>query len=253
MATKSRLVSCDVDRLAREYRRTGDVELRNRIVEEYNWFAERCARRFSGRGEPLGDLTQVARLGLVKAADRYDPERPTTFESYARPTIDGEIRRHFRDRTWALSVSRTSKDLRSLVLGTRERLEQRIGRPPTVDEIATAANLDPDAVTRTVQANAAYRTTSIDRGTGDHGNIADRIAANGGSETVERLAMITLVRDLDDRSRKIVYWYYFEDRTQKDIGSALGIGQVQVSRLLKAALRQLRASAELDVALADSA
>ncbi|MDW3215780.1 MAG: sigma-70 family RNA polymerase sigma factor [Ilumatobacteraceae bacterium] len=250
MPTKSLSASCNVDRIARRYRRTGDVELRNRIVEEYNWFAEQCARRFSGRGEPLSDLTQVARLGLVKAADRYEPDRPTTFESYARPTIDGEIRRHFRDRTWALSVSRTSKDLRSLVLGTSERLEQRLGRPPTDEEIAQRANLDRDAVTTTLHANAAYRTTSIDREDGEHGNIADRLVATNLQlpEPVERLDVVRLVQNLDTRSKKVLYWYYFEDRTQKDIGSELGIGQVQVSRLLKSALRRLRSAVRVDAA-----
>ena len=252
MRRTSPSVSSSVDQLAREYRRTGDIELRNRIVEDYDCFAERCARRFTGRGEPLGDLTQVARLGLVKAADRYAPDRPTTFESYARPTIDGEIRRHFRDRTWAMSVSRTSKDLRSLVLGTSERLEQRLGRRPTVDEIARRVDLDREAVARTIHANGAYRTSSIDGTPGDHNANVNQFVATTASEPVERLDLARLVRGLDERAKTILYLYYFKDWTQHDIGSDLGIGQVQVSRLLKAALHELRASAGLDGASEDS-
>ncbi len=237
--------SFDVDRYARIYQRTRDTSARNRIVEEYCWFADRFARQFARRGEPLTDLTQVARLALVKAAERYDPDRNSKFESYARPTIVGELRRHFRDQTWSLKVPRRCKDLRPLVFGARDRLEQELGRPATVDEIADHAELDPADVAATMDANAAYRTKPIDGpGNDDFAGGASRFAVSVDRSPDDRLEVIDLVEHLDERTRKILFWHYFEDRTQREIGDELGVGQVQVSRLLKAALHHLRALAD---------
>ena len=239
--TDPAVASFDVDRYARRYQRTKDISARNRIVDEYCWFADRFARQFARRGEPLNDLTQVARLALVKAAERYDPDRSSKFESYARPTIIGELRRHFRDQTWSLKVPRSCKELRPLVLGAREQLEQRLGRPATVSEIADFTELDQAEVAATLDANAAYRTRPIDYPTADEfaGGPSRRVAADDPISD-DRLDVIDLVQHLDERARKILYWHYFEDRTQREIGEELGIGQVQVSRLLKSAIRQLR-------------
>lgn len=241
--TKPAATSFDVDRYARRYQRTKDISARNRIVDEYCWFADRFARRFARRGEPLNDLTQVARLALVKAAERYDPDRSSKFESYARPTIVGELRRHFRDQTWSLKVPRSCKDLRPLVLGAREQLEQEFGRPATVSEIADFTELDRAEVAATLDANAAYRTRSIDFPTADDfaGGTAGRAVCDSDDPiSDDRLDVIDLVQHLDERARKILYWHFFEDRTQREIGEELGIGQVQVSRLLKSAIRQLQ-------------
>ncbi|MDW3213670.1 MAG: sigma-70 family RNA polymerase sigma factor [Ilumatobacteraceae bacterium] len=240
-----RASSFDVDRLARRYRRTGAVAARNLIVEEYCWLADRCARQFAHRGEPLPDLIQVARLGLVKAAERFDPDRGSKFESFARPTITGELRRHFRDRAWSVSVPRRCKDLRPLVRSAREHLEQELGRPATVDEIADLVDRDRDEIAATITANAAYRTRPLDRPNDDDtgGGWRQRLASDD-TWPGDRLEVLAMVKRLDDRSRMIVYWHFFEDRTQRDIGTELGIGQVQVSRLLKAALSQLRSTLE---------
>ena len=242
----------DVDRFARRYQRTRDIAARNRIVDEYCWFADRFARQFAHRGEPLTDLTQVARLALVKAAERYDPDRSTKFESYARPTIVGELRRHFRDRTWSLKVPRSCKDLRPLVFGAREQLEQQWGRPATVEEIAEFTELDLADVTATLDANGAYRTRPFDHPTTDDlaGGVGRRPTSDDGLPE-DRIDTMALVQQLDERARKILYWHYFEDRTQREIGAELGIGQVQVSRLLKSALRQLRLLAQQDQAAAN--
>ncbi|MEJ7799370.1 MAG: sigma-70 family RNA polymerase sigma factor [Ilumatobacter sp.] len=244
MATKPLLASLDIDELAREYRLSRDIDVRNRIVDKYSWFADRCARRFARRGEPFIDLKQVAHLGLVNAAERYDPDRGSTFQSFADPTIMGELRRHFRDHTWALRVSRASKDLRPLVLGASEQLEQRFGRPATFDEIAAYTTLERSVVIATFEANSAYRTWSMDRpAINGSGSTLNLIAVSDDQEPEDRLDVMALVQQLDERTRRVVYGHFFEDRTQRDIGSELGIGQVQVSRLLKSALRQLRSSA----------
>jgi RNA polymerase sigma-B factor len=237
--------SFDVDRYARRYQRTKDIAARNRIVDEYCWFADRFARQFARRGEPLNDLTQVARLALVKAAERYDPDRSSKFESYARPTIIGELRRHFRDQTWSLKVPRSCKDLRPLVLGAREQLEQEYGRPATVSEVADFTELDRGDVAATLDANAAYRTRPIDfPGDGEFAGGAARRAIAQDQISDDRLEVVDLLQHLDERARKILYWHYFEDRTQREIGAELGIGQVQVSRLLKSAIRQLQLIAQ---------
>lgn len=247
-------VDFDVDRYARRYQRTKDIAARNRIVDEYCWFADRFARQFAHRGEPLTDLTQVARLALVKAAERYDPDRSSKFESYARPTIVGELRRHFRDTTWSLKVPRSCKDLRPLVFGAREQLEQQSGRPATVEEIAKFTQLDLADVVATLDANGAYRTRPFDQPTTDDfaGGVGRRPASDDGFAE-DRIDAIALVQQLDERDRKILYWHYFEGMTQREIGAELGIGQVQVSRLLKAALRQLRILAEQGAAVQDTA
>ena len=240
----------DVDGYARRYQRTRDIDARNRIVDEYCWFADRFARQFAHRGEPLTDLTQVARLALVKAAERYDPDRSSKFESYARPTIVGELRRHFRDKTWSLKVPRSCKDLRPLVFGAREQLEQQWGRPATVEEIAEFTELDLADVTATLDANGAYRTRPFESpATDDFAGGVGRRPIVDDELPEDRIDAMALVQQLDERARKILYWHYFEDRTQREIGAELGIGQVQVSRLLKSALRQLRLLAQQDHAV----
>lgn len=243
--------SFDVELYARHYQRTRDISARNRIVDEYCWFADRFARQFARRGEPLTDLTQVARLALVKAAERYDPDRSSRFESYARPTIVGELRRHFRDQAWSLKVPRSCKDLRPLVFSARDQLEQRHGRPATVDEIAAFTELDPADVAATLDATAAYRTRPFDHPSTDGiGGGPGRRAASEDHDAEDRLDVMALLQHLDERARKILYWHYFEDRTQREIGAELGIGQVQVSRLLKSAICQLRLAAQHDHAAA---
>ena len=149
-----------------ELRRTGDAKLRDQLVEKHLWLARHCARRFSGRGESADDLTQVANLALVKAVDRFDPTFHVRFTTFAVPTIVGELRRHFRDRTWSMRVSRRLKDLHLELKAASEQLAHDLGRSPTVDELADALDCQPEEVLEALEAGAAYRATSLTAGFG---------------------------------------------------------------------------------------
>lgn len=232
--------------LFRTYRATGDRRVRDRLVLDHDWIARRCAQRFVGRGEPFADLIQVARIGVVKAVERFDPTRGHHFVSFAHPTVLGELRRHFRDTTWSVSVPRRFKDLTSQLTATRETLTQELGRPPRVEEVATAMDIDVDMVLETMEANQSYRTSSLDGSptetSGTPSSLHHRMGADDpGLDTADlRLSTIEALEGLDPRSRSIVVWRFYEGCTQSEIGARLGIGQVQVSRLLRSALGHLR-------------
>lgn len=230
----------DLDRLFREYRATRDVSIRNRLVVAHAGLADRCARRFAHRGEPLADLQQIARIGLVKAVERFEPERDLSFATFAVPTMIGEIKRYFRDRTWAVSVPRSTKDVRSLVSSSVETLEQELERPPSPSEVSAYCGVSMSSVEAALHANSAYRTSSLD--TLDR---PERPApgAEGGDQLLEIATREALAR-LDDRKRTIMYLRFYEDRTQREIGDRVGVGQVQVSRLIRSAMRELRAQLE---------
>ena len=227
-------------------RASDDKRIRDELILDHQWIAERCAARFARRGEPFDDLLQVALLALVKAVDRFDPGRGFTFPSYAMPTVMGELRRHFRDHTWSMSVPRRSKDLLTPMNAAIEVLNQRNGRAPTVAEVAQELNVDTEAVLETLEARAAYHPRSIHQP--DHhaeqAREADRTLGEEDDDLVDtptRVSVLSATRRLDARSRRIVLWRFYEGCTQREIGERLGIGQVQVSRLLRAALGQIRA------------
>jgi RNA polymerase sigma-B factor len=144
-----------------ELRRTGDRKLRNALVESHRDLAVRAARRFANRGEPLDDLVQVAMVGLLKSVERFDPGRGLAFSSFAMPTITGEIKRHFRDKTWSIRVPRRTQETRLALGPVSERLQQDLGRPPTVNELAEAMNVTTDDVIEALEAGTAYRPASI--------------------------------------------------------------------------------------------
>jgi RNA polymerase sigma-B factor len=207
--------------------------IRDRLIIEHRWMAEHAAARFRNRGEPDADLRQVAMLGLLKATDRFDPSRGVPFHGYAVPTIVGELKRHFRDRTWAVGVPRRAKDLLPHLNNADDTLRQRHGRAPTVAELAGELGVDQDAVILALEARGANAVAALD---------ADPAADLDVDIRVEVLAAL---RRLDERSREAVFLRFFTDCTQTEIGKRLGLGQVQVSRLLRAALRQLRDDGEL--------
>ncbi|HSL58174.1 MAG TPA: sigma-70 family RNA polymerase sigma factor [Acidimicrobiales bacterium] len=225
-----------------EFARTRDQELRTQLVEDYWWIVGYAARRYGGRGEPVDDLMQIAALGLVKALDRYDPASGTSFASFAIPTAIGEVRRHFRDATWRVRVPRRLKDLVVQIGGTIDALTQDLGRPPTHDEIADRIGVGADDVRDALAAGAANRTVhpgppgSADAGVGELAALA------GDDEETSDARM--LVHDglavLPERSRRIVYLRFFLGLSQSEIAERTGISQPHVSRLLNAALVQLR-------------
>ena len=233
----------------REYRRSGSRELRNELIQHHEGFAEYLARRLAHRGEPIDDLRQVALVGLLKAVERFDPERGFSFTTFAAPTIIGELKRHFRDRTWSVRVPRRLQELSLRIEQCRTELGQELGRAPTPAEIADRAEVTEEEVLEGMEAASLYRIGSLDapvRG-GDEATLeADRVGGEDdelvGAE--DRLLVRELIARLPVRERRIVYLRYFEGLTQTEIADRVGISQMHVSRLLTRSLEAL--GAEVD-------
>jgi RNA polymerase sigma-B factor len=229
-----------------ELRRTGDRRLRNELVEANRDLALRVARRFANRGEPLDDLVQVAMVGLLKSVERFDPARGLAFSSFAMPTIAGEIKRHFRDRTWSIRVPRRTQETRLAIGPVSEALQQELGRPPKVAELAEAMSVTPDDVIEALEAGTAYRPTSISAPFADADGASRPIEAMLGSDPTARLeediALGQLIDELPERERTIIKLRFFEDLTQSEIAARLNISQMHVSRLLRRTLVELRSS-----------
>ncbi|MGW1543521.1 SigB/SigF/SigG family RNA polymerase sigma factor [Streptomyces sp. NPDC002309] len=219
--------------------------LRDELATAWLPMAHRIAGRFRDRGESLEDLRQVAALGLVKAIDRYDPSRGA-FESYAVPTITGEVKRHFRDRMWALRVPRRVQELRNKVRVARRELTQNPGAPePTVAEVAAHTGLTEDEVATGVEALESFSTLSLDAelSSADEGySLADTLGAPDGSYdvVVDRESAKQSLRNLPERERAILYMRFFEDMTQSRIADHLGISQMHVSRLISRSCARVR-------------
>lgn len=225
------------------FRRLPDPSARDELAEEFLPLAEYFARRFSGRGEPIEDLTQTASLGLLNAIDRFDPDRGVPFATYAAATIVGELKRHFRDRGWALRVPRNVQETAILVNRTMSSLWQDLGRAPTVSEIASAADIGEDDVLQALDALQAYTTDSLDAPTSDASSTAaESIGHEDQSFEIseEWLSLAPALRDLPERERMILYLRFFEGKTQTEIAEELGISQMHVSRLVSQSLEKLR-------------
>jgi RNA polymerase sigma-B factor len=220
--------------------------LRGEIVEAWLPMADRLAGRFRSRGESFEDLRQVAALGLVKAVDRYDPERGNAFESYAVPTVTGEIKRHFRDHMWTLHVPRRVQDLRNRVRFAGQDLSQTIsGRRPTVTELAEHAQLSEEDVRTGLEALESFSTLSLDAelpGSEDGYSLSDALgAADPALDTVvDRESVRLRLAALPERERAILYMRFFGDMTQSRIAEQLGISQMHVSRLINRCCHRLR-------------
>jgi len=228
-----------------EYRRTGDRVARNRLIDEYRWIATHCARRFARRGEPLADLVQVASIGVLKAVERFDPEYGTKFATFAIPTVLGELRRHFRDATWAVRVTRSVKDRYVELNDAIDRMTNRLQRQPTPQELAGYMGITVDEVLVAIEAGANYRSVPLSPPS-EHDDDDDDKSEDGvtlGSEDAalasadDRLAIRRALDQLPERERLIVYLRFFEGRTQGEIAEQVGISQVHVSRLLRSSLR----------------
>src|SRR5918998_5502351 len=229
---------------------TKDPVLRNELITAHIGLAEYLARRFTNRGEPLDDLVQVASLGLLKAVDRFDPERGLEFSTYATPTIVGELKRHFRDKGWAVRVPRRVQELH-LRLGTVvSTLSQELGRSPTIPEIAQAAKVSEEEVVEAIEAGHAYRFTSLDAPSGgeDESALSNQLGVDDQAliDSEHRVALSPLIAQFPPRERMILHLRFFEGMTQSEIASRLGISQMHVSRLLARSLAQLRTQAEDD-------
>ncbi|EKX67638.1 RNA polymerase sigma factor SigF [Streptomyces ipomoeae] len=228
--------------------------LRDEIVEAWLPMAERLAGRFRSRGESYEDLRQVAALGLVKAVDRYDPERGNAFESYAVPTVTGEIKRHFRDHMWTLHVPRRVQDLRNRVRFAVQDLSQTIsGRRPTNAEIAEHANMSEEDVQVGLEALESFTALSLDAelpGSEDGYSLADALGAPDPAldTVVDREAVKPRLAALPEREREILYMRFFGDMTQSRIAEQMGISQMHVSRLISRCCDRLRDQVMRDAA-----
>ncbi|NUQ96881.1 MAG: SigB/SigF/SigG family RNA polymerase sigma factor [Streptomyces sp.] len=222
--------------------------VRDELVTAWLPMAHRIAGRFRDRGESIEDLRQVAALGLVKAIDRYAPERGA-FESYAVPTITGEVKRHFRDRMWALRVPRRIQELRNKVRVARRELTQTPGSPePSAADIAAHTGLTEDEVNSGLEALDSFSTLSLDAelsGDEDGYSLADTLGAADSAYDVviDREAAKEGLRRLPERDRAILYMRYFEDMTQSRIADRFGISQMHVSRLISRSCARVRAEA----------
>jgi RNA polymerase sigma-B factor len=233
----------------KQWRASGDTALRDQLVVEHHWIAARAARRFAERGEPYDDLYQVASLGLFKAVERFDPEVGSNFLAFAMPTVVGEIRRHFRDHTWSVRVPRRAKDLKGALTAAVNDLSQDLGRAPNVDEIAERLQVDAETVLETMEASAAYRTSSLDLPAGEQPSALQTALASNDVDLrsmVDRAAIGQLLAELPARERRILYLRFFEQMSQAEIAAQVGTSQVHVGRLLHASLAKLRAHLDPD-------
>jgi RNA polymerase sigma-B factor len=228
-----------------DYATTRDSALRDQLIEAHIGLAEYLARRFANRGEPLDDLVQVASLGLVKAVERFDPARGLEFTTFATPTIVGELKRHFRDKGWAVRVPRRVQELHLRITRVIDDLSNELGRSPNVDEIAMRAGTTEDEVIEAIDAGSAYRSTSLDAGRSDDdespgllGQLGDVDPELARSEL--RTTLGPLIAALPEREQVMLYLRFYEGLTQSEIAKRLGISQMHVSRLLARSLQQLR-------------
>lgn len=232
-----------------EFARTGDVTVRDELVAAHLGLAEYLARRFANRGEPLDDLVQVASLGLLKAVGRFDPERGVEFSTYATHTIVGELKRHFRDRGWAIRAPRRMQELYLRLGKVVATLGQELGRSPTIAELAAEVEVSEEEVLEALEAGQAYRFASLDApapGDSEGESLATRLGEDDpallGAE--HRATLSPLLNTLPEREQLILHLRFFEGLTQSEIATRLGISQMHVSRLLARSVAQLRAAAE---------
>lgn len=219
--------------------------LRQRLVEMHLPLVSHLARRFRDRGEPWDDLVQVGTIGLIKSVDRFQVDRGVEFSTYATPTILGEIKRHFRDRGWAIRVPRRLQELRLSLAQATSELSQELGRSPTINELAAKLDLEPAQIIEGMESASAYTAISLDapEGRDPEGEpVTHRLGAEDESlEIVEyRESLRPLLASLPPRERTIVVLRFFGELTQSQIADRLGISQMHVSRLLARTLAQLR-------------
>jgi RNA polymerase sigma-B factor len=226
-------------------------QIRDELVQMHLPLVEHLARRFRNRGEPLDDLTQVATIGLIKSVDRFDTERGVEFSTYATPTVIGEIKRHFRDKGWAVRVPRRLQELRLSLTSATSELSQRNRRSPTVKELAEYLKISEEEVLEGLESANAYSTLSLDVSEGgddDSPAVADSLGSEDEAlEGVEyRESLKPLLEQLPPREKKILLLRFFGNMTQSQIAEEIGISQMHVSRLLARTLEQLRAQLLVD-------
>lgn len=239
------------DEAFRELRRTGDITVRNDLVEAHTRLADYHVRRFGGRGVADDDLRQIANLAIVSAVDRFDPEMGVAFSTFANRTIEGELKRYLRDRSWSVRPPRRAQELHLEVRRADEDLTQRLGRSPTVAELSAEIKVSQDHILEAMEAGTAHHATSIDQPSGgeDDGGaptVADRrlgTTDRGFIDVDQRIIVQDLLDGLPERERTILELRFFERLSQDEIAERLGVSQSYLSRLLRRTLLELRAKA----------
>jgi len=222
---------------------------REMLVERFLPLARQLARRYQRPEEPFDDLFQVACLGLVKAIDRFDLEREVAFSSYAVPTILGEIKRYFRDRTWSVRVPRDLQELALKVDRAVSELSLDLHRQPTVEEIGAKVGADEEDVLEALEASGAYKATSLESPRGSEEESGDTLGDTLGTEehgfalAEDRATIEHLMRSITPREREVLHLRFAEDLTQAEIGERIGVSQMQVSRIIRQSVGRLRAYA----------
>jgi RNA polymerase sigma-B factor len=244
----------DDQRLFKAWLTTGDTRARTALIERFMPLARSLARRYQRSGEPLDDLVQVASVALVKAIDRYDPARGCAFSSFAVPTIAGELKRYFRDHSWTVRPPRDLQEVTLRVETALTRLTQTLDRSPTTQELAQAAGLDDEQVLEAMQARRGRSAVSLQTPQGDPSD-AMTLGDTIGTEDCEleraeqRAALDDLLKTVPARAREMVRLRFEEDMTQAEIGALFGVSQMQVSRILRQTIEQLRQVADRAEAL----
>jgi RNA polymerase sigma-B factor len=238
-------------RLLHAYKQDGDLVARERLIADLMPLVRSLALRYAGRGESVEDLVQVGSIGLINAVDRFDPERGVELTTYAVPTILGEIQRHFRDKAWAVHVPRSVKELRIRLTRILDTLSAELGRSPTIEELAKAAGAEEEAVIEALESDQAYTARSLSAPVDDEsgGSLLELVGeTETGYSRVEEGSLVEAGLDaLDPRERRIVELRFFGGLTQSQIAAEIGISQMHVSRLLRAALQTMRGRIEGDI------
>jgi RNA polymerase sigma-B factor len=231
------------------YHDTGDRGLRDALTRRFLPLARQVAWRYHGGGEDLDDLNQVAAIGLIHAIDRFDPARGTAFSTFAIPTIAGELKRHYRDTGWAVRVPRGLQEAALRVERVADELERELGRPPTVAQIAERMGTTAEHVLEAREAALAHRAVALDPLTAgdDEAVLVETIGVveQGFGRVEEALTVERLLSTVGDLESRILILRFEQDLTQREIGERVGISQMQVSRILRHVLGELRESADL--------
>jgi RNA polymerase sigma-B factor len=229
------------DALFAEFVRTRSRRLRNELVERHMGLAAHVARRFGRRGPSDDDLRQVAFLALVKAVDRFEPDRNVAFSTFAGRTIEGEIKRHFRDNTWTVSVPRSAKEIHLQLRRATDELTQKLGRPPNVRQLAERLGVGTDVVIEGIAAGSAYSTASLDAPITAEGPASELGSEDPGFGHVADSSVVgDLISRLPEREREIVRLRFYDELTQGEIAERMGMSQMHVSRLLRRSFEQMR-------------
>jgi len=219
-------------------------ELRDRLVALHMPLVVYLARRFSGRNEPMNDLVQVGSIGLIKAIDRFDPERKLEFSTYATPTILGELKRHFRDTGWLIHVPRRAQELQTTLNAARADLSQELGRAPTVTELASRIDVEEDAVVEALDAARAYSGVPLDVLAPPGETVPEHpilgVTDDGYEQVEQRAVLRDVIAKLPESEREILLLRFVANKTQTEIAAIVGVSQMQVSRLVARGLKRLR-------------